>query len=177
MIPLRPSDLVFSNKWPRWLVIHHAHELDLGASSVQFDTPESQISKFKKIDFQKSQISTPPYHFILEQIGNDFEIIVGRPLLTVMTEFEDLDPEFQQGIQIGILGNCNEDIPPARLYDTLAFKIINPLMRLFTIQTENVVLHRDVSRNRIDCPGEYFIYAKLIAAIKSKTKQVSISRR
>jgi hypothetical protein len=176
-IPIRTSDLNFSSRWPRWIVIHHAHELNLNSSEVQFDTPQFQSSKFKKIEFQKSNKSTYPYHFLADQVGNDYEIIVGRPMLTSMAEFEDIDPEFQQGIHIGLMGNYNDDIPNSRLYSILAFKLINPLMRLFSINVDNVVLHRDISTLKIDCPGELFVHSKLIAAIKSTTKKISISRR
>ncbi len=176
-IPVRTSDLEFSTKWHKHIIIHHTNELELNASSIQFDTPAFQTSKFKKIEFQKSQTSTPPYHFIVDQVEDDYEIVVGRPLLTNMSEFEDLDVEYQNGLHIGVLGNYNEDIPPARLYSVMALKIICPFMKMFNIPTENVVFHSDVSKSKkINCPGDLFVYDKLVQAIKTQTKRVSVSR-
>lgn len=179
MIPIRPSELNYADKWPKYIVIHHTEELDIKDGAVKYDLPKVQIQRLQQNVYRKYQKTQLPYHFVVDKLeNNDYTIHIGKPLLTISDEFLDLDDEYLEGIHIALIGDYNNDIPDDRLYHILAFKLIIPLMKMLRINENNVVRHSDVSLDPENtCPGSIFNLAKLKSFIKNKMRKKSISRR
>ena len=177
MVPLRSSNLKYAVKWPKFIIIHHTAELDLGASSVQYDVPRFQSDSLKIINHQKFKTEMP-YNFIIEQVKNDYEIVFARPILTETDFFKDIDRMHKSDIHIALLGSYNEDVPSTRLYDVMAYRLVNPLLRLFNLTDDRIVTHSEISAYEDqDCPGEHFSKAKLITSVKKYMKRRSVTRR
>jgi len=47
-------------------------------------------------------------------------------------------------------------VPQKRMYEVLAFRILNPMMKMFKISPNRIKMHRDVSSNKeLTCPGDF----------------------
>jgi hypothetical protein len=175
-IPLRPFTLKYNVRWPKVIVIHHTAELELNSSGVVLDKSSFQTSKLQRANYQIYKETDPPYHFIVELIDDDYQVIVCKPLFTKCI-FNDIPEEFDESIHIGILGDYDSDIPPTRLYSILSYKLIIPFMRLFKITEDKIYLHRELStEDKITCPGQYFLKNKLITSLRPLLKRVAITR-
>ena len=65
------------------------------------------------------------------------------------------------------MGNYDFKSPQGRLYQILAYRILNPLIRLYNLTPTRVKFHRDVSSNKdLSCPGEFVDEAVVVAMIR-----------
>ena len=177
MIPIRPSNLIFSSKWPNYIIIHHTYELFLNNGSLIFDTNNFQYPELHKTYYSIYNNPELPYNFIIDKVKNDYELIVGRPLLTKII-YADIEEKYYDQIHIGLIGNYNEDLAENRLYATLAYRIIVPLMRLLNIPEDHILLHREIAYDPDEnCPGEFFLKSKLNMHSRSQIKKKSVTRR
>ena len=174
-LPIKPSLYKYSDKWPKYIILHHTEELELNSGSVLFDKPTFQFNNLQKNYYQLDNLYLP-YHFVIEKVGDEYHPIVSAPLLTKI-EFLDLDTEYQEGVHIALLGNYNADNVDLKLYDVLTLRVIIPLMKTFRIEEKNILFHSEVSflRNST-CPGEFFSRPKLISSIRTNMKRKSVSR-
>lgn len=174
-LPIKPNLYKYSNKWPKYIILHHTEELDLNTGSVLFDKPTFQFNNLQTSYYQLDKLYLP-YHYVIEKVGDEYHSIVSAPLFTKM-EFLDLDSEYQEGVHIALLGNYNADNVDLKLYDVLTLRVIIPLMKMFRIEENNIVLHSEVSflRNST-CPGEFFDKSRLISSIRTNMKHRSITK-
>lgn len=176
MIPLRPSFIDFGQKWPKNIIIHHTFELGLDSGELSLSKDKYQINALNRRFYQKFKQYTP-YHFILDKAGNDFQVVVGRPLLTKV-DFVDIPDKYSEDIHIGIIDNFHESIPSNRLYLVLSFRLLVPLMRLFNIDEDGILLHKDISEDKDhDCPGDFFNIARLRSTLRSQIRRRTVIRR
>lgn len=176
MIPIKPYDLEYSGRWPKYIMIHNTSELNLTNGSLSIDTNKYQTDILQKNFYQIVNEPNLPYHFLIEKINNDYKVILTRPLLTKI-EWLDLDDIYLEAVHVGILGDLNKDIPNDRLYKTLAYYVCAPLMRLFNLTNENIIKHSDVSYDpELVCPGNNFKMSKLKMSINSVIKKKSVVR-
>ena len=176
MIPLRATDLKLSQKWPKHIIIHHTIEQITNVSSQKFDTTRFQAGQYNERLYKIEQQKVSRYHFIVERIDKDFEIIVNQPLFT-LSEWDDLDEKYSKAVHVALLGDYNHDIPPNRLYLVLAFRLLIPLMRLFYLKEEDILLHKYISNNpEENCPGEFVDMLKLRMAVRKVRRRAAIYR-
>ena len=163
-IQFKPSSLKVRRQAVKWLVIHHTIEL--------YDTPEIKIDNSKyQLQFIYNYVSEGKskdinYHFIIEKVKQDYQVAVTRPF-SYLCEWTDIDNNInERALHIALLGSYDFKIPENRLYEVLAYKLLNPLMNLFKIVPSHVKLHRDISKNEITCPGDFIDYAKVESMIR-----------
>lgn len=175
-IPYRAYNLDFATRWPRYVMIHHSYELGLNNGAIALDKPNFQYNKLQLTHYQMYNMNELPYHYVLEKVGDDYHVITASPLLTTC-EFLDMDEEYKYCVHVGLLGNYNVDNVDNRLYNVLGYKILAPLIRLFKIKEENILLHSEASYDPDQrCPGINFIKAKMYTALRAQIKKKSITK-
>jgi len=163
-LPIRQSRLIIRRTKVKYIILHQ--------TTCQYDAPES------KIDNTKFQI--PPlignvlekkqpdinYHFVLDKIKDDYQVIVCRPFV-YLCEFDDIDSNINKAaLHISLLGSYDFKIPEQRLYEILAYRLLNPLMKYFRINQSRIYFHHDISSNKDEtCPGSFINKEKLITTI------------
>lgn len=103
------------------------------------------------------------YHFGIEQVGRQFEILVGR----MLTETGAHCPQGnmnRNGIGICLVGNFDKEPPPPAQWD-LAVRLVQSLMQTFIITPARVFGHRELNPHKT-CPGQLFDMERLRRAIK-----------
>ena len=103
------------------------------------------------------------YHFGVELVYDDFEILVGRTL------DESGAHCYQEGmnrkaIGICLVGNFDKVEPPDQQIRATV-KLVRSLMRQFNIPVHNVVAHRDYAHYK-SCPGVLFYMEKFKARLR-----------
>ena len=154
---------------PRYIIIHNANcLLEYNDPKTTIDTKKQQYQWTKYIHVNQLKLSDINYHFIVDKLNNDYEIFVGKPLHSYCI-FEDIDDMYLESIHIAVMGDYNEDMANKRLYDVLAYRLINPLLYWFHLDKNKVKLHSEVSKEEINCPGEFFFKEVLMSSITRYT--------
>jgi len=160
-IPLRPSLLKIRRK-TGYVILHHTSEL--------YENPEARIDNAKyqlpglfKGVLEKKQ-GDINYHYVVELIKEDYIPIVCRPFV-YLCDYPDIPAEINnRAIHIALLGNYDFKIPQKRLYEVLAYKLINPMMKMFHISPNRIKFHSEVSTNKdLTCPGDFVDKAVVIS--------------
>jgi len=175
MIPLRRTNNKISEKWPKNIIIHHtACKLDI--TPIRLDKANFQTDKFELLNAQLlNRPGSSGFNFIIEKVHGDYTVVVSQPLLTIC-EWDDISPEYENAVHIGLLGNYDIEIPTRRLYKVLSFEIIIPLMRLFGIKQNDILLYNTISEDEISCPGENFNIGILYEEINSLYQKKRVRR-
>ena len=163
-IPLRPSLLKVRRQSVKWIVLHHTSEMypqpAAKIDNVKFQSPEL----FKGVLEQKT--GDVNYHYVVEKIGEDYYPIVTRPFV-YLCEWPDIDVNMNnRAIHIALLGNYDLAVPEIRLYEILAFRLLNPFMKMFGITPKHIKLHRDVSNEDITCPGDFVDMGRIESLVR-----------
>lgn len=159
---LRPSLLKVRRQSVKWIILHHTSEI--------YEQPAARIdnSKFQTPELYKGVLENKSgdinYHYVIEKIQEDFHPIVTRPFV-YLCEWDDIDPNINnRAIHVACLGNLDFQMPVKRLYEVLAFRVLNPMLKMFHLSPSRIKLHRDVSSNKdLTCPGDFFDYDVAIA--------------
>jgi len=160
-LQLRPSLLKVRRQSVKWIIIHHTIELykqpAAKIDNSQFQTPEL----FKGVLEDKS--GDVNYHYVVEKIKDDYFPIVTRPFV-YMCDWPDISPDInKRAIHIAMLGSYSVKVPEKRLYEVTAFRLVNPMLKMFALSPSKVKMHYEVSNEDIDCPGDFFDKDILIA--------------
>jgi hypothetical protein len=153
--PFRVSNLNIRHTQPRYIIIHHTWcqyqipKTKIDNQKYQMNALYSQVMEKKIVDLN--------YHYIIEQIKDDYSVITARPFVATC-DYPDLEENLNhKGIHIALLGNYNIDMLEKRAYEVLAYRVLSPLMKLFSISPSKVFLHSEVSFNDDEqCPGDFF---------------------
>ena len=176
MVPLKFGVLKLQTKWPKYIILHHTAELPINQAGLKFDDQKFQLGKLELLNYSMTQDPNLKYHFVIDRVGSDFYPIVSRPLFTD-PGWEDILPQYQRSIHIGIVGDYDHDIPMTRMYSILSYRLLFPLMRMFSIPDENVLLHKVVSEiPDLVCPGELFDMHKLRSIMRSYRRKSVLAR-
>ncbi len=164
-IKLRPSLLKIRRQTVKWLIVHHTAELyKVPASKI--DNPKFQmpglvtgVHTMKQGDIN--------YHYVIDKIKEDYWPIVTRPI-AYECEWDDISADInKRAVHIAVMGSYDVKVPVVRLYEVLAFRLLNPMLKLFKIPPSKIKLHRDVSSNEdLSCPGDFFDHGKLITLVR-----------
>ena len=132
-------------KW-EYIILHHSESKDHNILDWQ------DIRKWH-IDKGWQDIG---YHYGIEKINNQYEILAGRSLLLPGAHTLEMNK-----IAIGIccIGNFDIDIPEQNMYIKLK-QLLLDLQAIFNIPDKNIKLHRDYSDK--SCPGKNFDLRRLI---------------
>lgn len=175
MIPLKNSNTILTQHWPQYIVIHDTAER-VKHTNMKLDKPDFQTGKMQNYIFQMTREPETKYHIIIERSGNDFYPIMSQPLFT-LSKWNDLDPKYYSAIHIAFFGDYSEDFPITRAYVIAAYKVICPLMRMFRLNDDRIVLHKQISQNtQCTCPGEFFDFTRLKMYIKTYRRFRPISK-
>jgi hypothetical protein len=164
-IKLRPSLLKVRRQSVKWLIVHHTAEM--------YKQPEAKIdnAKFQMpalvagVHIQKQ--ADINYHYVIDKIKEDYYPIVTRPI-AYECEWPDISADInKRAVHIAVLGSYDVKVPVVRLYEVLAFRLLNPMLKLFNLSPSKIKLHRDVSSDEdLSCPGDFFDHGKLITLVR-----------
>ena len=163
-MPLRPSLLKLRRTGVRFIIIHHTIGIYDNPSTyidnTKFQTPSIVSGVLEK---KQGDIN---YNFLVEKIKEDYYCICARPF-PFLCQYDDIIPSVcNASIHIGVMGNFDLVNPPPRLYDILAYRLINPLLHMFHLSTNKIKFHSEVSTKKTTCPGVFFNKEKLVTMVK-----------
>lgn len=166
-IPFKPSRLSMRRRPVKYLIIHHTAEL-YPQEAARIDNSKYQInSLFNGVLEDKSPDIN--YHFVLDKIKDDYVAVTCRPFVT-LCEWNDISDDINNAaLHIALLGSYDFKVPEKRAYEVLAYRIVNPLLKMFGLPQSDtrILLHSEVSSDEdLSCPGEFFDKAILISMVK-----------
>ena len=164
-IPLRPSLLTRRRQTVKWIILHHTAEM-YDAPESRIDNPKFQMPGLYKGVLEKKQPDVN-YHFVIDMIKEDYTAIVARPFV-FLCDWEDIDVNVNnRAIHVALMGNYDFKIPQLRMYQILAYRVLNPLVRLFNLSPKRIKFHRDVSSDEdLSCPGDFIDEGRVIAQVR-----------
>ncbi len=164
-IILRPSLLKIRRQSVKWIIIHHTAEMYKNPEA-RIDNPKYQMPGIFKgvLELKQGDVN---YHYVIEKIKEDYVAIATRPY-PYLCEWDSIPDEINsRAIHISILGNYDFKIPPKRLYEIMAYRLVNPMMKMFNITPSKIKLHKEVSTDKdVYCPGEFFDKDRLITQVR-----------
>ena len=163
-IPFKIRLFDVMKKLPRYIIIHDINCMTPNAESLRIDNKKFQTAKMRILQYQKHMQADLNYHFIVDRIDKDYEVILGRPLAT-LCEYDDIRDPYHWSFHIGVMGNYDYDIPELRLYQKIAYNILSPMIKLYKIDPTRVLLHSEINKE-MQCPGNYFDKMKLMSYLK-----------
>lgn len=150
---------------PRWIILHHTSELYKNPVS-KIDNSKFQIQGLSKgvLEMKQSDVN---YHYVIEKIGEEYYPIVCRPFV-YLCEWDDIDPNINnKAIHVGFLGNYDFKVPEKRFYEVMAFRILNPMLKMFKLDPSRIKFHSDVSSDKeLTCPGDFIDKEVVISMVR-----------
>jgi len=164
-LPLKQSRLEIRRTKIKYIVIHQT-TCQYEAPESKIDNPKFQVSGLIGNVLEKKQADLN-YHFILDKIKDDYQVIVCRPFVSICN-FDDIDPKINKAaLHVALMGSYDFKIPEQRVYEILAYRLLNPIIKHFRINPSRVYLHRDISSNKDEaCPGNFIDKDKIITMIR-----------
>ena len=66
-----------------------------------------------------------------------------------------------------MLGSYDFKIPNKRLFEVLSYRLINPFLKMYSLNPERVLFHNEVSNSKeLECPGNFVDKNVIIAIIR-----------
>lgn len=115
------------------IVIHHSLTKDSG--TVSWDA----IRKFHTVDRGWQDVG---YHWGVELVGDQVEVLVGRPMWIAGAHTKELSMN-QHAVGICYVGNFDLE-PPGEARLAAADRLVRWLMHLYQIPAESILGHREV---------------------------------
>jgi len=164
-IPLRPSLLKIRRQSVRWIILHHTSEI-YDIPSARIDNAAYQTSALFKGVLEKKQ-GDVKYHYVIEQVKDEYIAVTLRPFL-YLCEWADIPVNINnRAIHVALLGNYDLKVPEARMYNILAYRVLNPMLKLYGLAPSRIKLHKDVSTNKdLTCPGDFINKDRIIAMVR-----------
>ena len=95
----------------------------------------------------------------MELTGSSYEALIGRSLFEPGAHCKQGDMN-RLAIGICLVGNFDKNPPPAEQMIVLRDRLLEPLMRAFSIQPSKIVFHREYAGYKT-CPGQMMTKAYL----------------
>jgi len=161
----RPSLLTPRKGKVMWLILHHTRcmypqeAIAIDNQKYQMPTLSNAVMEDKSGDIN--------YNFIVEQVKNDVQVFNAKPFV-YSCHYPDIPTEIENhAIHIALMGSYDFKVPTKRLYETLAYRCLNPLVRVFHIPVNHIKLHSEVSTNKDEqtCPGVFVDKAVIISMV------------
>jgi len=134
--------------------------------TLKIDNAKYQTPFLSKAVMEGKQ-SDINYNFIVEQIEQDVQVMLARPFV-YKCEFKDIPNDINNhAVHVAMLGSYDYKIPSKRFYETLAYRCLNPLVRLFHINVDRIKFHSEVSTNKeLTCPGIFVDETVITAQVR-----------
>ena len=154
----------------QYIIIHHSLTEDSKTVSWQ------AIRRHHKDPNGRYKMRDIGYHFGIEMVNDEPEILVGRSLMWVHAAHCVEMGMNQRGIGICVVGNYDLVEPSPLLWIKLK-ELIHPLMDIFNIPTKNILGHREVGMmagfdfrkgQYKTCPGRMFDMDRLRVEIDAE---------
>jgi len=164
-IPLRPSLLKVRRESVKWIIIHHTAELYKNPEA-RIDNPKYQMPALFKGVLEKKE-GDVNYHYVIEKIKEEYVPIVCRPFV-YLCDFDDIDSNINnRAIHVAMLGSLDFRVPEKREYEILAYKLLNPFMKMFGLSPSKIKFHREVSNIKdLTCPGDFIDKEVVISMVR-----------
>jgi len=130
----------------RYIVLHHSFTED--GKTLNWST----IRKYHK---EYNGWSDVGYHFGIEDIYGEYEVLVGRPLTRPGAHCKQKSMN-TKSIGICFVGNYDLAKPDMNMILVCMNRIILPLCKIYDIGWNNIVGHREVTGVQKSCPGSQF---------------------
>ena len=161
---LRPSLLKVRRSSVMWIIIHHTSEM-YDRPEAKIDNPMYQMPALFSGVMEKKQ-GDVNYHYVIDKVKEDYIAVVTRPYV-YLCEWPDIPENINnRAVHIGLMGSYDFKIPEKRMYEVLAYRLLNPMMKVFGISPSRIKLHKEVSNEDISCPGEFIDKARIITAVR-----------
>ena len=164
-LQLRPSLLKIRRQSVKWIIIHHTAEM-YPQPSARIDNSQFQLPALYKgvLEDKTGDIN---YHYVVEKIKDDYHPIVTRPFV-YLCEWPDIPAAInKRAIHVALLGSYDFKVPEKRLYEVLAYRLLNPMLKMFYLNLAKIKFHRDVSTDKeLSCPGDFMEMAKVEALVR-----------
>jgi N-acetylmuramoyl-L-alanine amidase len=128
---------------PRWnlVMIHH---------SAGHDHPSADTQAIRRFHVEGRGWDDIGYHFLVERLGDRYEVIAGRPLY--------LQGAHCPGVNATAVGVCLvgdfTDNPPPQEQLLVASRLVAGLCYVFGVAASSVAMHRNLRAT--ECPGAKF---------------------
>ena len=163
-MPLKPALMDIRRQSVKWIIIHHTAEI-YDIPSARIDNSKFQLPALTKGVLEKKQADIN-YHYVIDKIKEDYMPIACRPI-SYLCDWEDIPNDINnRAIHISLLGSYSFKIPEKRCYEILAYKLLNPMLKLFHLSPNKIKLHSEISTEKTDCPGEFFDKAVMIGMVR-----------
>lgn len=152
---------------PTWIIIHDTNCLNHSDSVLTIDGPNTGMGALKMNDINKDGLADVNFHFIVDQLSKDYEVIAGRPV-SVMAKHDDIESAYNNALHVIILSDLNVDLPKIRLYKILAYRCLAPMIKMLKMGSDpaNIIkFHDQVMKDKnssIKCPGDFLAREMLI---------------
>jgi len=150
-------------KIPRYIIIHDVSCMAPEDPALRLDNKRPQTHLLRQRLYLNKMEPDLNYHYIIEEIGEEFEVMLGRPF-GVMCNHPDIPSEYLFAFHICIMGNFDYSIPAKRLYDKLCYNVLAPLIYLHKIPKTRIFLHNELVKGST-CPGSFFDKNALLAKL------------
>lgn len=143
-------------KTPRYIVLHDVSCMSSDLAEVRLDKKRAQTGKLRSYQYIKQMEPDLNYHYVVEMIEEDYEVLTGRPF-AVFCDYPDILSPMDYSFHICLMGNYNYDIPDRRVYQKICYNLLSPMMRLYKIPISRILTHSEVSQEKdLKCPGNFF---------------------
>lgn len=164
-LQLRPSLLTVRRQSVKWIIIHHTAEL-YPQPAARIDNAKFQLPELYKgvLENKSGDIN---YHYVIEKIQEDYHPIVTRPFV-YLCDWNDIDVNINnRAIHVALLGSYDFKVPEVRMYEVLAYRVLNPFLKMFHLSPNKIKFHRDVSSNEdLTCPGDFMDFGRVEALVR-----------
>jgi len=164
-MPLKPALMTIRRKAVKWIILHHTAEI-YDIPSARIDNAKYQLPALFNGVMEKKQADIN-YHYVIEKIKEDYVPIACRPI-SYLCDWDDISNDINNAaVHVALLGSYDFKIPEPRCYQILAYKMLNPMLKLFHLSPNKIKFHRDVSSDKkLTCPGDFVDQAVVTAMIR-----------
>ena len=163
-ILLRPSLLQIRRQSVKWLIVHHTSEMYV-RPEAKIDSPKYQLPALFSGVLEKKQ-GDINYHYVVDKIKEDYVAIVTRPSV-YLCEWDDIPFNInKRAVHVALMGSYDFKLPEKRMYDVLAYRLLNPMLKMYGLAPSRIKLHRDISEEEITCPGEFVELSRIITSVR-----------
>ena len=154
-------------KLPRYVIVHDISCQVPSAAELRLDNEKYQTNLLRTREFTEQMEPDVNYHFVVEKIKNEYEILLGRPF-AVHCNYEDIINPYNFAFHVCVMGHYDYDIPERRMYQKMCYAIFAPIMRMYKIPPQRIFLHSEISTDKkLKCPGTFFDKKLLMSYLKN----------
>ena len=136
--------------WQNIRNYHMGYRID--GKLVSMNEYNERLAKGQGLLFQ-SPWSDIGYHFGVENVDDEYEVLIGRPLTRNGAHCKGVMN--RDAIGICFVGNYDIFEPSTTMLLVAIHRLIIPLMKIFNIDSDHIIGHRQIASYK-SCPGKKF---------------------